>query len=64
MRELCVLRALWYRLRYPFTVAPISGHAWVESETCEHARVQVLRCRSCGKTDVGWSPAPAQEKSQ
>lgn len=32
----------------------ISGHEFLEDEICEYATVQVLKCKDCGKVDIGW----------
>jgi hypothetical protein len=32
----------------------VPGHNYVETETCDHATVQVLTCETCGDVSVGW----------
>lgn len=52
----CLWRAVWYTLRHPFTVAPISGHNYVLDEEVESASVMVLRCEDCGEHNITWEP--------
>jgi hypothetical protein len=53
MNPICLLRTLWWSLR---TMAPVVGHDFVEDVPEQLAYVHVLRCRCCGRYNVGWRP--------
>ena len=41
------------------------GHNYVETETCDHAFVQVLTCDTCGHVSIGWQatkPVPQPDR--
>lgn len=52
---LCLLRSLWRSARTIFLAGiPTSGHAFMEDAVHHNCRVQVLRCKTCGKYDIAW----------
>jgi hypothetical protein len=53
MNPLCLLRTWWWSLRIG---ASVSGCNYVEDVPETLAYVHVLRCRCCGRINVGWRP--------
>jgi len=39
----------------PDGVHEADAHEWVEEEIVENAKVQVLRCKTCGVVSCGWT---------
>lgn len=64
IHPLCLIRAHWRTLGLWFRnlpailsgaeFTPVSGHDYELSESHVHCQVEVLRCRICGDTSVGW----------
>lgn len=52
---LCVWRhVVWNLARWATGQPTVVGHQYDETETCDHAVVQVLTCRECGHVSVAW----------
>ena len=46
-------RDAWWEFR-PDGKTPVSHHDFELIEVVENARVEILKCKTCGKISIGW----------
>lgn len=63
---MCWWLTIWRTLRHWWHGdfgATVSGHDYVESEIHQEATVQILMCRICGHTSVGWKTESVEART-